>query len=412
MSTNVSRRNFVQLVGAAGAISAAGALAGCSGSSDSASDGGSSTAEGDGFKLGNIGPLTGDAAIYGKATKNGAQLAVDEINAEGGDITFVHNCQDDEHDPEKSKNAYNNLKDWGMQILVGTTTTAPCIEVSSESNADNMFELTPSASSVDVIGGQPDADGNVTIARKDNVFQMCFSDPNQGTASAQYIDEQKLGTKIAIIYNNADAYSTGIYNKFVAEADERGLEIVSTTTFTNDSATDFSVQVGDAKDAGADLIFLPIYYQPASLILKEADKQGYETKFFGVDGMDGILSLEGFDTSLAEGVMLLTPFNADATDEKTQNFVKSYEEQFDGTPNQFAADAYDCVYAIKQAIEAAGVTKDMEYSEICDALKAQFVAEDFTFDGLTGTGMTWSDTGEVSKQPKGMVIKDGAYVGM
>ena len=231
------------------------------------------------IKLGGIGPLTGPAAIYGNAAKNGTEIAVEEINAMGG-IQFELSYQDDEHDAEKSVNAYNKLKDWGMQILLGTVTTSPCVAVSQESYNDRIFTLTPSASSNDVIGGLEDADGNVTIPRKDNVFQMCFTDPNQGTASAQYISEQKLGEKIAVIYNNSDAYSTGIYTKFAAEAKDRNLNVVSVTTFTDDTANDFSVQLNEAKNAGADLIFLPIYYTPASLIMKQADSMGYDVKLF------------------------------------------------------------------------------------------------------------------------------------
>ena len=378
------------------------ALAGC-GSKD-----GSSAK----IKIGCIGPITGGAAIYGNAVKNAAEIAVEEINAKGEDIQFEFKFEDDEHDAEKSVNAYNTLKDWGMQILMGTVTTNPCIAVSSETNADNIFELTPSASSTDVIGGQPDKDGNVTIQRKSNVFQMCFTDPNQGTASADYIKEKNLGAKIAVIYNNGDAYSTGIYQKFDARAKELGLEIVSVTTFPSDDNTDFTVQLNDAKNKGADLLFLPIYYTPASLILKQAKDMQYSPKVFGVDGMDGILTVENFDTSLAEGVMLLTPFTADAKDEKTQNFVSKYKEKYGDTPNQFAADAYDCIYAIYEACKAAGVTADMSKEEICEKLTAQFTSSDFTFNGLTGEGMTWSDSGEVSKSPKGMVINNGAYVGM
>lgn len=362
------------------------------------------------IKLGGIGPLTGAAAIYGNAHKNGMTIAIEEINALGG-IQFELNFQDDEHDPEKSVNAYNNLMDWDMDILVGPTTTTPAVAVSSEAYADRIFLLTPSASSTNVLGGQADANGNVTIARKDNVYQLCFTDPNQGTASAQYIYEQGLGTKIAVIYKNDDAYSTGIYNKFAAEAETLGLEVVSVTTFTDSTANDFSVQLNDAKNAGADLVFLPIYYTPASLILAQADAMEYDVSFFGVDGMDGILTLEGFDTALAEGVMLLTPFSADATDDATVSFVTKYQEAYGDIPNQFAADAYDCVYAIYEAIQKAGVTADMSAEEICDAL-VQVFSGDFTFDGLTGEGMSWLESGEVSKAPKGMVIQDGAYVGM
>ena len=400
---DMTRRNFVKLSGAASILSAT-ALAGCGNSGSSAS-----TASGAGsasaFKIGNIGPLTGAAAIYGTATKNGAQLAVDEINAAGG-IQFEQNCQDDEHDPEKSVNAYNNLKDWGLQVLVGTTTTAPCVAVSAETNADNIFELTPSASSNDVIGGQADADGNVTTPRKDNVYQMCFTDPNQGTASAQYLAQKQLGTKIAVIYDNSDAYSTGIFKKFEAEAAEQNLTIVSTTTFTADNATDFSVQLNDAKNAGADLVFLPIYYTPAALILTQAANMGYAPKFFGCDGMDGILTVEGFDTSLAEGLMLLTLFVATATDEKTSAFTKAYKDAYGDEPIQFAADAYDCVYVVKDLLEKTECTPDMSASDICDKLKAAIV-DGYSYSGLTGENMTWKETGEVSKEPKGMVIKDG-----
>ena len=401
MNTNISRRSFLA---ASGSVAASAILAGCGGSSDSGSAAASDT-----FKIGGIGPVTGGAALYGIATKFGAQVAVDEVNA-AGNIKMELNWQDDEHDPEKSVNAYNNLKDWGLQILVGTTTTNPCVAVSSLTNADRIFQLTPSASSVNVLGGEEIGADN---PRKDNVFQMCFTDPNQGTRSAQYIDEKGLGTKIAIIYNNADAYSTGIYQKFQDEAGARNLEIVSTTTFTDDNATDFSAQLNKAKDAGADLIFLPIYYQPASIILKQASDMGYAPKFFGVDGMDGILGLEGFDTSLAEGVMLLTPFVATDTDEATQAFVAAYKEaaKTEEDPIQFAADAYDCVKAIAQAIEAAGITPDMATADMCDKLIETFTG-DFEFSGLTcpvGEVMTWSESGEVTKDPKGMVIEGGVY---
>ena len=327
---------------------------------------------------------------------NGAQIAVDEINALGG-LQFELNWQDDEHDPEKSVNAYNNLKDWGMQILVGTTTSGPCVAVAAETNADRVFELTPSASSTDVTAG------------RDNVFQMCFTDPNQGITAANYIADAGLATKIGIIYNNGDAYSTGIAQSFEATASEKGLEIVSTGTFTDDSANDFSVQLGDAKNAGAELLFLPIYYTPASLILKQAKDADFAPIFFGVDGMDGILTLENFDTSLAEGVMLMTPFNPWGTDEKTQSFVKTYEDKYGETPNQFAADAYDCVYAIYEAAQKNGVTGDTSAADACEAMIATFTG-DLSFNGTTGNSMTWSANGEVSKAPIVCTIQGGIYV--
>ena len=314
------------------------------------------------FKIGGIGPLTGGAAIYGTAARNGAQIAVDEINALGG-IQLELNYQDDAHDAEKSVNAYNTLKGWGMQISLGSVTSTPGVATSVEANADHMFYLTPSASSTDVLGGVVNPlTGTVDIERKDNVFQMCFMDPNQGSASAQYIADQGLAEKVAVIYKNDDVYSTGIYQSFDTKAQELGLNVVSVTTFTEDTKTDFSVQLNDAKDAGADLVFLPMYYDAAALIFTQAAAMGYAPKWFGVDGMDGILTVTGFDTSLAEGVMLLTPFNADAQDEATQAFVTKYQDQFGEVPNQFAADGYDCIYAIYEALKASGATPDMSAS--------------------------------------------------
>jgi branched-chain amino acid transport system substrate-binding protein len=394
---------------AAAASMVVASLAGCgsSGSTDSADtqaaetqaaeEGASASSDGV-FKIGGIGPTTGGAAVYGTAVKNAMELATDEINAAGGingyqvEITY----EDDEHDAEKSVNAYNSLKDWGMQILMGTVTSTPCTAVVEKSHEDNMFQLTPSGSAVDCI-------------KYDNAFRVCFSDPNQGIASAQYIGENGLATKVAVIYDSSDVYSSGIYEKFAGEAANQDFEIVSAEAFTADNKTDFSVQLQKAKDNGAELVFLPIYYTEASLILKQASTMGYDPQFFGCDGLDGILDVENFDTSLAEGVMLLTPFAADAEDELTQNFVSAYKEAYGETPNQFAADSYDAMYTLKAAIEQANVTPDMSISDICDSLKGAMT--EITVEGLTGT-ITWDSEGEPSKEPKAVVIENGAYKAM
>lgn len=374
------------------------ALTGCGSNSGS-----SSKKDADKYYIGGIGPTTGATAIYGTAVKNGAQIAVDEINAAGGinGKQIEYRFEDDQNDAEKSVNAYNTLKDWGMQMLVGTTTTAPCIAVAGKTASDNMFQITPSASAPDVLSS-----GN------GNIFQVCFTDPNQGIASAQYIAENKLAKKIGIIYDSSDVYSSGIEEKFEAEAKDKGLQIVSKAAFTADSKTDFGTQLQKAKDAGADLLFLPIYYQEASIILKQADTMGYKPKFFGVDGMDGILTVENFDTKLAEGVMLLTPFAADAKDKAVQNFVKTYKEKYKDTPNQFAADSYDAVYALKAAIEESKATPDMSASDMCNALKGAMTK--IKMQGLTGgkDGLTWNESGEVTKSPKAVIIKNGAYKAM
>ncbi|MCF0132000.1 MAG: ABC transporter substrate-binding protein [Pseudobutyrivibrio sp.] len=381
-------------------------FAGC-GSAESATEGAATTeadatteaVEGS-WKIGGIGPMTGAAAVYGNAVMNAAQIAADEINAAGGinGYQVAFNAQDDEHDQQKSVNAYNTLKDWGAHAILGTVTTAPCIAVAAEANNDRVFMLTPSASSPDV---------NVTNGY-DNVYQVCFSDPNQGTASADYIADNAIGTKVGIIYNSSDAYSTGIMTTFVAEATAKGLDFVDPEAFTSDSNQDFSTQLTKLQSEGCDVIFLPTYYQENSLILNQANSMGYAPIFFGVDGMDGILSLEGFDTSLAEGVYLLTPFAADAQDELTKNFVAKYQEKYGETPNQFAADAYDAMYIYKAALEDANLTPDASAAEVCEALVGNMST--LSVDGLTGTAMKWSTDGTVSKAPKAVIIKDGVYV--
>lgn len=362
-------------------------------------DAAQSTENADGavFKIGAIGPATGGAAVYGLAVQNGADLAVKEINEAGGinGVLIEYNFQDDECDNEKSVNAYNTLKDWGMQMLVGSTTSGCCIAVAAESANDNLFQITPSGSSVDCIGGN------------DNVFQVCFTDPNQGIGAAQYIGENGVAAKVAAIYDSSDVYSSGIYEKFVQESANQPFEIVSAEAFTSDNKTDFSVQLQKAKDAGAELVFLPIYYTEASLILTQAAAMDYAPKFFGCDGLDGILNVENFDTALAEGVMLLTPFAADAEDDATQSFVSAYEAAYGETPNQFAADAYDAVYILKAAIENSGAAPDESISDLCEKLKGAMT--EISVDGLTGAAMSWDSDGAVNKAPKAMEIVNGNY---
>ena len=377
-------------------------LVACGGSSASTSTGGSATGTA-AFKVGGTGPTTGDAAIYGQAVENGAKLAVEAVNA-AGKVALEFNFQDDQADGEKASTAYNTLIDWGMQVSIGATTSGAGQALSPLFVQDDIFAITPSGSSTAVIYQNTETNTDPY----GNVFQMCFTDPNQGVASADYISANKdLGTKVAIIYRNDDNYSSGITDKFKEEAEKVNLDVVYTGGFAN-GTTDFSVYVTAAKDVGADVVFLPIYYQPASQILAEANKQGYTPTFFGCDGMDGILTMEGFDTTLAEGLYMLTPFAADATDDATVDFVTKYKDAYGETPNQFAADAYDAVMAIAQALEKAGVSATDAQADITAALKTQFTS--MTFDGLTGTNVTWNENGEVSKAPKAIVIQGGAYV--
>ncbi len=363
---------------------------------------GSDTAGTNGKELiiGASGPLTGNTASYGQAVQKGAQLAVDEINAAGGvnGITLKLDFQDDENNAQKANNAYNIVKDNGAKVFMGTVTSGPCVSVVELAQEDNMFMITPSGTAVDCI-------------KYDNAFRVCFNDPMQGTASAEYIATKQLGSKIGIIYDSSDVYSSGIFQAFKAEAANRGLEIVSEQAFTSSNNTDFSVALQKIKESNADLVFLPIYYKEASSILQQARDVGLSVKWFGCDGLDGVIGQLQDDAALAEGVMLLTPYAADSKEEKSTKFTQAYKDKYNGeTPIQFAADAYDAIYAIKAAIEKAGIEDvSMSISDLCDQLKVAMT--EITLEGVTGT-ITWSADGEPSKEPKGMVIQNGGYTAM
>ena len=358
-------------------------------------------AEDETFKIGVIGPMTGDYAQYGLGVYHAAQVAAEEINANGGFNGYnveILDAGDDQGDPEKAVNAYNDLLDKGMQMLCGTVTSGSCIAVGAEA-AESTFLFTPSGTALDC------------ITAGSNEFRMCFTDPAQGTKSAEFIGEHKLATKVAVLYDSMADYNSGVHDAFVAAAEENGLEVVADEAYTTDNNTDYSVQLKKIKDSGAELLFLPNYYSDNALILQQAHDAGMDDiKKFGVDGMDGIIGVENFDTSLAEGVMLLTPFSVTSEDEKSKAFVEAYEAaNKNEVPNQFAADAYDVLFAMQLAANDAAITPDMSNEDISAAMSASML--NIELDGLTGKAK-WSEDGECDKEPKAFEIKDGAYVEM
>lgn len=352
------------------------------------------------LKIGLTGPLTGNASAYGLAVRGGMEIAVAEINAQGG-LQIEFKSEDDEADgSDKAVSAYNSLKDWGMQIFAGAVTTGSSLAIAAETVNDEIFMLTPSASAVDVAMTGP------------NVYQMCFTDPNQGASAAELMSQKWPDATIGVIYDSSDAYSAGIRDGFLAKAEELNLNVaVADAAFTADNKADLSTQVTQCKDAGCDLVFLPFYYTEASQVLTYANTIGYEPTFFGCDGMDGILTVDGFDTSLAEGLVLMTPFDANATDDATVSFVSQFKANNDNlVPNQFAADGYDVIYALYNACVAAGIDGSTSAAEACVMLQEQFAS--LSVDGLTGKGMTWDENGMISKAPAAVVVTDGVYVPM
>ena len=350
------------------------------------------------WKIGGMGSISADKQILGQAVQHGTQLAVDEINMTGGihGAIIDYYFEDDAGDSEKGITTYDTLKSWGIHFLIGPATNTPCMAVATKTAADHMFQITPTASSADILEG------------KSNVFQVCATNRSEGQAGARYIGENNMASRVAVIYDSSDPCSVGVYEAFIEEAVNYSYEIVSAEAFTDDSSTDFFNQLKKDKDAGAELLFLPIYCEQAAKIIAQADALEYKPTIFGCSGMDGILEVENFDKDLAEGVIFFTYFDTEQTDDYTKNFIEKYKAVYGEEPNQFAASAYDSVFIVKKAIEAAGVTPDMSVNDICEALKKAMT--EITVDGVTGTGMTWNASGEVVKEPRAVVIKDGIYV--
>ena len=346
--------------------------------------------------VGMMGPETGPYAIYGNGAAYGAMVAVDEINAAGGKYQFVFLHEDDQGDPELAKNAYNTMMDQGMQIVLGAVTSGACMAVAEIGNEERVFCLTPSASN------------DLVPESGDQIFQICFTDSNQGVASAKWVAENRPEAKVGIIYNNAQDYSMGIYTAFKTTAAELGVNVVAESAFSDDTAADFSVQVAAMKDAGVDFVFLPIYYTPAVGIMTQAASASYAPEYFGVDGMDGVLGVEGLNVDLVQGVKMLTAFDATSTAPGVAEFVAAFDEKFDASAmNQFSADAYDGMYVLLEALTKADVTADDTAEDICEKLVA--VMPELTYSGITGE-MTWSADGTVSKSPIAVEISGTEYV--
>ncbi|MBE6661811.1 MAG: hypothetical protein E7606_00865 [Ruminococcaceae bacterium] len=348
------------------------------------------------YYFGVSGPLTGGAASYGIGVKNGAQLAVDEINAAGGinGVMIKFEMTDDVHKAENISTNYATMFEAGMQVSLGCVTTNPCLEFKTLSHEDNLFFLTPSAS-------------GDKVPEFDNAYQMCFADGNQGKVAAQYVNATFAGQTIGMLYRADDAYSTGIREQFKANLDAT-ITVVE-ASFTGDTVASFASQIALLKDSK--FIFMPIYSAPAAQFMTEAKNEiAVDAVYYGCDGLDGIdTSVDGFDiTTIPQEVSFLSHFNSKATEGPSAEFIRKYTEKFGtDTLNQFAASAYDCVYAIAGAMIQAGdkISVTSTPSEICEVLKEIFNGG-YTFSGITGETIKWGADGYVNKEAIKYVVKE------
>jgi branched-chain amino acid transport system substrate-binding protein len=247
---------------------------------------------------------------------------------------------------------------------------------------------------------------------------MCFADGNQGKVAADFVNANYAGQTIGVFYKADEAYSKGIYDQFKANLDA-SITVVE-TSFTDANATDFSTQIDTLKNCG--FIFMPIYYTPASLFLMQGkDIVAPTAVYYGCDGFDGIDAIEGFDiNSVKQEVSYLSHFNSTATEGPAAEFIAKYNDKYDESKepvNQFGAAAYDCVYAIYEALKVAkangkDITATTSASDFCEILTEVFTSDSFTFRGITGkcegnerSYISWSDDGTVQKEAIKYVVK-------
>lgn len=340
--------------------------------------------------IGSMGPITGANAVYGTSVKNGATIAVDEINKNGLDgeelgVKLELKFEDDQADAQAAANAYFRLLSEGMDVLLGATTSGACQIVNKLSERDNILMVTPSGSAEDITG-------------PDNVYRICFTDPSQGTKIAELISDTLKYKNVAVLYDVSSDYGKGVHDQFIKDAKENGLKIVADQSF-NSGDKDFNTQLTTIKSSGADVIFVPGYYQDVSFILTQANQLGIKIPFVGSDGWDGVTNQLGDKATVADGSIFLSPFFSADTAENVKNFVDTYKEKFNSTPDQFAADAYDGVYAIAKAYKIA---QSIDSEKLMEAMK------DVEVDGITGK-FSFDEDGNPNKEAKYIQIENGQY---
>lgn len=368
------------------ALAMLGAFSGCSNTGDGGSASGGS--DSDTIRIGGLAPLTGDAASYGVAVNNAIQMAVEDINANGGidgkQIKYIY--YDEKGDTTEATNAYNKLvQDDKVVAIIGDVTTKPTLAVAQTSQQDNIPIITATATAAEVTLTGP------------NIFRACFTDPFQGELMASYASEKLGATKVAVLSDMADDYSSGIAEAFVAKAEELGMQVVADEKY-QDGDVDFKSQLTNIKGQNPDVLFLPVYYEDLRLISAQAKEVGVTAQLCGADGWDSVLT-DNFDSSVLNGGVFCSQYSTESTDERVQNFISAYKEKYEMDPNMFAVLAYDATNMMAQAISDAGST---DSQAIIDAMAA------LEYDGLTGR-MTFDEDRNPQKSAVIVSIQDDAY---
>ena len=342
------------------------------------------------IKIGGMAPLTGALAIYGVTTTNGAELAVKEINENGGILgkKIEYIMLDTKGDSTEAVMAYNKLVDEKVAGIIGEITSKPTLAVAEVAVQDNMPLITPTGTQVDITEAGP------------NVFRVCFTNPYQGKVLAITSKERLGADTVAVMLNNSSDYSDGITKAFIEESEKLGMKVMGVEGYS-DGDKDFRPQLTKLATMNPDVVLIPEYYEQAALIATQAREVGVKSIFVGSDGWDGIAkTLDKSSYSAIENSYFTNHFSMEDQSEKIQNFLKDYRETYKEDPSAFSALGYDAIYMMKSAIEKAGTT---DKQKVVDALKG------IEYDGITGY-LTFDDHNNPVKAVTVLKIENGKYI--
>jgi len=328
------------------------------------------------IKIGGVGPLTGGAATYGASTRNACQMAIEEINQQGGldvsgkkyklELIF----EDDEGKPESAANAYRKLIDQDRVCAIIGTVMSKCSLAGAPIAQEAHVPMISNAST----------NPQVTLIG-DYIFRACFIDPFQGRIMANFAFSSLGKRKAAVLFDNGNDYNKGLAEFFKARFEELGGQIVAYEAFTDEDKTqDFSAQLTKIKAAGPDILFLPNYYSSVAMIAKQARAMGLDVPLIGGDGWDSP-DLVTLGKEAVEGCFFSTHFSKDDPSPRVQKFVSAYTEKYKQPPDALAALAYDACLILFHGLRTA---KSLKGEDLRDALKnirgLEAVSGQITFD--------------------------------
>jgi branched-chain amino acid transport system substrate-binding protein len=299
------------------------------------------------IKIGLITPLSGDVKTFGESVRNSFLIAVEEANARGGvaGMKITHVIQDDKNDATEAANVANLLVNQErVKAIVGSVTSKATIPVSDIIQSAKIPTISPTATNPKVTV----ADGK----RKDYMFRACFIDPFQGAVMAKFSRETLKGKNAAILFDASNDYSKGIAEVFRDAFRKQGGKVAAFESYGKDDV-DFSALLTKVKASGADVLFLPDYYNKVGLIAKQVQEKGLKVRMVGPDGWDSpdLVKIAG---SAIEGGYFSNHYSPDDKRPEVVAWVKKYKEKYGQVPDAFGTLAYDATNLLLEAIRKAG----------------------------------------------------------